>query len=101
MRRTSIFFLGLVIILTAVYVNSEFGQTKFTEAPAGFDNTTNGFVTQQQYDLDRAEFDDQERLDDGLGPVYNARSCGECHQNPASGGISQITELRAGYYDGV
>jgi CxxC motif-containing protein (DUF1111 family) len=31
---------------------------------------------------------------DGLGPLYNAQSCRECHQNPTSGGPSQITELR-------
>src|SRR3989441_9278733 len=37
---------------------------------------------------------------DGLGPVYNAQSCGECHQNPTSGGISQINELRAGHFNG-
>ena len=36
----------------------------------------------------------------GLGPVYNAQSCAECHQNPVSGGISQISELRAGHFDG-
>src|SRR2546425_461546 len=34
---------------------------------------------------------------DGLGPLYNAQSCGECHQNPTSGGASQITELRVGH----
>src|SRR5262249_27593134 len=27
--------------------------------------------------------------------------CAECHQNPVTGGISQITELRAGHFDGV
>ncbi len=29
-----------------------------------------------------------------------AESCAECHQNPVSGGISQISELRAGHLDG-
>ena len=28
-----------------------------TEAPAGFDNLTNGFTTQAQFDLDLATFD--------------------------------------------
>ncbi len=36
-------------------------------------------------------------MDDGLGPLYNAQSCRECHQNPTSGGVSQITELRVGH----
>lgn len=77
------------------------GAVAQSEAPTGFDNLTNGFITQAQFDLDRATFDAQEDIDEGLGPVYNARSCGECHQNPTSGGISQITELRAGHYDGT
>ena len=28
---------------------------------------------------------------------YNAQSCRECHQNPTSGGTSQVTELRVGH----
>jgi CxxC motif-containing protein (DUF1111 family) len=76
-----------------------FGQGA-SEAPAGFDNLTNGFVTQAQFDLDRDTFDARLGIADGLGPVYNAQSCGECHQNPTSGGISQITDLRAGHFDG-
>jgi CxxC motif-containing protein (DUF1111 family) len=71
-----------------------------TEAPAGFDNQTNGFEPQANMDLDRVKFDEVEQVSDGLGPVYNAQSCRECHQNPVSGTISQITELRAGSFDG-
>jgi CxxC motif-containing protein (DUF1111 family) len=71
------------------------------EAPAGFDGTTNGFTTQTQMDADREIFDEQEDIDEGLGPVYNARSCGGCHENPTAGGISQVTELRAGHFNGV
>jgi CxxC motif-containing protein (DUF1111 family) len=71
-----------------------------TEAPTGFDNQTNGFVTQAEFDIARADFDEREEIDEGLGPVYNTQSCGECHQNPTSGGISQITELRAGRSNG-
>jgi CxxC motif-containing protein (DUF1111 family) len=66
------------------------------EAPTGFDNLTNGFLSQTDFDANREIFDEQEEIDEGLGPVYNARSCGECHQTPVSGAISQITELRAG-----
>ena len=36
-------------------------------------------------------------VEDGLGPLYNAQSCRECHQDPTSGGASQITELRVGH----
>src|SRR5215210_7625345 len=47
-----------------------------------------------------AAFEEVDVIADGLGPVYNARSCAECHQNPVTGGISQITEFRAGHLDG-
>src|SRR5262245_37227145 len=62
-----------------------------TEAPAAFDNLTNGFVAQADFDSASDGFRDQEGIADGLGPVYNAQSCGECHQNPVTGGNSQIT----------
>src|SRR5258708_31916271 len=48
---------------------------------------------------DLAKFEEVEAIKDGLGPVYNAQSCRECHQNPVSGGSSQITELRVGHLD--
>ena len=70
------------------------------EAPTGFDNVTNGFTNQTKFDVDRAQFEAQEQIPDGLGPVYNAQSCGECHQNPVSGSASQVNELRAGRTDG-
>jgi len=71
-----------------------------TEAPTGFANQTNGTISQSQFDLDRAVFEEREQIADGLGPVYNAQSCAECHQNPVTGGNSQVTVLRAGRYDG-
>jgi CxxC motif-containing protein (DUF1111 family) len=52
-------------------------------------------------DLDRANFDSVEDNADGLGPVYNAQACRECHQNPVSGATSQVTEMRSGTFDGV
>jgi CxxC motif-containing protein (DUF1111 family) len=72
-------------------------QTPPTEAPAGFDDESNGMTIQTVFDSDREVFEEREDIADGLGPVYNAQSCAECHQNPVAGGASQITELRAGY----
>ncbi len=69
------------------------------EAPTGFDGKTNGFLTQGEFDAARSVFENREKLADGLGPVYNAQSCTECHQNPTTGAISQVTELRAGHFD--
>jgi CxxC motif-containing protein (DUF1111 family) len=71
-----------------------------TEAPAAFDNQTNGFVAAQaDHDADAMVFNEHEGITDGLGPLYNADSCGACHFNPVSGGISEVTELRAGHID--
>jgi CxxC motif-containing protein (DUF1111 family) len=73
------------------------GQTTLMEAPAGFDNQTNGYLDQLEFNADLAAFEERDTIEDGLGPVYNAQSCAECHQNPVTGGSSQITELRAGH----
>ncbi|HET9621407.1 MAG TPA: di-heme oxidoredictase family protein [Kofleriaceae bacterium] len=72
-----------------------------TEAPTGFDTTTNGFSTQADMDAARDVFEEVEQIADGLGPVYNAQSCRECHQNPITGAASQVTELRAGHFNGI
>jgi len=69
------------------------------EAPAAFDGQTNGLVDQATHESDREEFDAVEAISDGVGPIYNAQSCRECHQNPDSGGPSQVTELRVGHRD--
>ena len=70
------------------------------EAPAAFDGLPNGLVDEATHHADREIFDEAETVEDGLGPLYNAQSCRECHQNPASGGNSQVSELRAGHRDG-
>src|SRR6476660_8713757 len=70
---------------------------QYPEALAGFDNRSNGVVDDQTHQADQVKFDSVEDVSDGLGPLYNAQSCRECHQNPISGGGSQITELRVGH----
>jgi CxxC motif-containing protein (DUF1111 family) len=80
-----------------------------TPAPAAFDNKTNGLIPQGTpvppgvdptpgtFEADKVIFSQVDEIKDGLGPVYNAQSCRECHQNPVTGAISQITEFRAGH----
>jgi CxxC motif-containing protein (DUF1111 family) len=83
-----------------------------TEAPAGFDtptlvkdpgskSTSNGIIEPpgDQFSLDQQIYETQHDVNSGLGPLYNGRSCAECHQNPVSGGASQFTELRVGHLD--
>ncbi len=86
-------------------------QAMFTEAPAGFDNQTNGFIEQgppfdslnednvvalRSFNDNRFIFEEVETVVDGLGPTYNAQSCRECHQNVVTGGASQVAEFRSG-----
>jgi CxxC motif-containing protein (DUF1111 family) len=68
-----------------------------SEAPIGFDNLSNGLTDDATHQADQTKFDALEALSDGLGPLYNAQSCRECHQNPVSGGASQVLELRVGH----
>lgn len=90
-------------------------RTQITEAPTGFDNRTNGYLRQgplfetideetveplRSFNDNRFLFEEVENAADGLGPVYNAQSCGECHQNVVTGGASQIAEHRTGRLNG-
>ncbi|MGB6544626.1 MAG: di-heme oxidoredictase family protein [Candidatus Acidiferrales bacterium] len=76
------------------------GGQAIPEAPAGFDGQTNGSVPQTTMDGAAAIFTELEQpTPDGLGPVYNAVSCVDCHQSVAVGGASQVLEFRAGHND--
>ena len=88
-------FIAAVIVGVALAFASD--PPPPSEAPAGFDDQSNGMVDDATHQADREKFDETEAVDDGLGPLYNAQACRECHQNPRSGGASQITELRVGH----
>jgi Tol biopolymer transport system component len=99
---------AMALAFALVRTRTVSGQSP-TEAPAAFDNMTNGFEPQgspvqpnttptpNTFETDKFIFDTVDEISDGLGPVYNAQSCRECHQNPVSGGVTQIFELRAGH----
>lgn len=101
MRRASRLPLVVLLGLTGVVLSANVFSfdNALTEAPAAFDGQTNGAVSQMEFMDAQMQFDQVEGLADGLGPVYNAQSCRECHQNIADGGASQIRELRAGHRD--
>ena len=59
-------------------------------------------ITGSEHELFRLGLDDftaVETAADGLGPAFNGTSCAGCHSIPAIGGVSPITEVRAGYRD--
>ena len=98
---------GLALAVALVAQNSG------TEAPAGFDtpavrdnpgagSLSNGIAEPagDSFAIDQGFFEKQEdSVHDGVGPVFNASSCVNCHANPVTGGASQITELRVGHLD--
>ena len=99
MLNKSIFSAGLGIVFFAL-LGWALSSAGGPEAPGGFDNQTidAAFVPQSVHANDQTHFDTVEQAEkDGLGPLYNAQSCRECHQNPVSGGVSQVTELRVGH----
>src|ERR1700693_3292816 len=87
----------LLITLVALSVVLASSVSRPTEAPTGFDNKSNGLADDATHQADQMRFEEVELVADGLGPLYNAQSCRECHQNPTSGGSSQVMELRAGH----
>src|SRR5205807_882192 len=101
--RVLVFPLLFVAIAVTIWTSRTVEGQSASEAPTGFDTLTNDatFVSQATHDADRGVFEERDDIAKGLGPVYNAQSCAECHQNPVTGGISQITELRAGHFDGT
>jgi mono/diheme cytochrome c family protein len=102
-KLLAVSFLASTLTVLLVLTPAATGQSGPTEAPAAFDDQTNGFEPQgdpntpETFLADKAAFEAREEVADGLGPVYNAQSCAECHQNRVTGGNSQVMELRAGH----
>src|SRR5260370_32431966 len=98
--KLSMFILfATALVAPFAFTRSAQGQSA-TEAPADFEQFhSNGLTDDATFAAAKAEFDQVEDTAAGLGPTFNAQSCRECHQNPISGAISQVTELRCGHED--
>src|SRR5438105_13158344 len=114
MRRFGTFgmYLGAVALITMLGAISIVYSESVTEAPTGFStptlnanqrsqNVSNGFPEPagDTFANDQSAFEEQEGVDNSLGPAYNAQSCVNSHQNRNTGGNSHLTELRAGHND--
>ncbi|MBL8668453.1 MAG: hypothetical protein JNM48_13430 [Rhodospirillales bacterium] len=112
-RRAALTIVGVLVAVAAApgLGRAQENTAPPTEAPTGYDNLTNGHTVQgppfqslnsdnvvarRSFNDNRFLFEDTEVDTDGLGPVYNAQSCRECHQSVVTGGASQIAELRTG-----
>jgi len=111
LRVLAMYLCAVALIAMVGAVSTVFSSSP-TEAPSGFmtptlnenpgsQSTSNGFPepTGDTFARDQTSFEEQDGVDNGLGPVFNAQSCLSCHQNPVTGGISQVTELRVGHND--
>jgi CxxC motif-containing protein (DUF1111 family) len=114
MRRfetVRVYFCALGLVVLAGAGSILYSQSP-TQAPTGFATPTlqtnpgsqsisNGIgePTSDTFTEDQATFEEQDGVDNGLGPIYNAQSCVNCHQTPVTGGTSQVTELRVGHND--
>jgi CxxC motif-containing protein (DUF1111 family) len=103
--KLTTFFLFLAAfacwLLPDAQMQSIESQLKSTsEAPAGYDDQTNGFVSQEFFNQGAGAFRKHFIDREGLGPVFNGESCTRCHQFPAIGGSGLILVTRAGKFDG-
>src|SRR5262245_9823183 len=110
------FFTVAALTFLATLPNSVAGSQALTDAPItdlvrDTDDLFNGFgakgvpidecagepVPGRSFEDNKFIFNEIETVEDGLGPLYNAPGCGDCHDNSDVGGISQMRELRAGH----
>jgi len=107
MTRRKLPLLLCVATLAAACAIVGFAQAA-TQAPAAYATpinndqsgaVSNGFTTNAVFAADEAVFMEEDDIAAGLGPIYNARGCIDCHGQPNVGGTSQVTELRVGHTD--
>jgi CxxC motif-containing protein (DUF1111 family) len=71
------------------------------QLPAGAGDPLPG-ITPKEFEEFRLGFDDFVEIEqpgEGLGPLFNAAGCAACHNVPVVGGITPMTEMRAGHRD--
>jgi CxxC motif-containing protein (DUF1111 family) len=73
--------------------------------PPGFGDPLPGLLPAEyeRFRVGLEDFLEVEAAEEGLGPSFNGASCAVCHNVPAIGGVSLVSEIRAAYRgpDGV
>ena len=109
---TRTYFLLPITAVAVTVAAGLIGQNAPPDAPAGFatppltpnappQSVSNGMPEPagDTFIMDQAKFEMVHDATNGLGPVFNATSCAQCHQNSVTGAASQMTELRIGHLD--
>ena len=101
LKMITLLLFAAALLLPTAFTSARQTQPP-TEAPTGFNNRTNGLVSQEQFDADKEIFDKRKLISDGLGPVYSMNTCSGCHliETSTMGGGSPFAGLRAGHFDG-
>ena len=82
-----------LLILTTLGVSAQL--------PAGAGDPLPG-ITPSEFEAFRIGIDDFVEIEqpgEGLGPLFNGAGCAACHNVPVIGGMTPMTELRAGHRD--
>jgi CxxC motif-containing protein (DUF1111 family) len=84
---------GTVLIATVLGVSAQ--------APAAPGDVLPGTTPREfeEFRLGLEDFKEIEQPGEGLGPLFNASGCAACHNVPVIGGVTPMTEMRAGHRD--
>jgi hypothetical protein len=96
MKKLIFFILISACLETAT--SAQQSSRGLSEAPAGFDtpnlvqnpgseSSSNGIIEPpgDSFALDQQVYETIHDVNDGLGPLFNGRTCAQCHANPVSG----------------
>jgi len=99
-----------LLILTTIGVSAPFDSYAFADSvvfaqggqlPVGAGDPLPG-ITPTEFEAFRLGIDDFVEIEqpgEGLGPLFNAAGCAACHNVPVIGGMTPMTEMRAGHRD--
>lgn len=92
---------SLVARALVVAVLAAAGSAPGQERPAQFGDVLSGVLPAEfeRFRIGLDDFLEVETAEEGLGPSFNATSCAACHNVPAVGGVSLVSEVRAAYRD--
>ena len=86
--------LGLLLIVGALETSGALGSCPEAPQPG---EPLRGLTPEQlaSFNAGKVIFEQEFEPENGLGPLFNANACGECHEEPAPGGSGDETETHA------
>lgn len=90
---------ALVLTVAVIWIVTTLGVS--AQLPLGAGDPLPG-ITPSEFEAFRLGLDDFVEIEqpgEGLGPLFNGAGCAACHNVPVIGGITPMTEMRAGHRD--